>query len=284
MIDWYSFTYTIGEGVFVSYDEFLTTTNAVVESLARASGGLRIIDVFAGRRHSSRAPYRFGLASMQNDVFVHASPLREELLFEISGAGCDRLRRTGILENVIEQTYERATRIDLAVDIETALDPRDFIAEGHTERFKTKSVMTSAKGITCYVGSMKSDLYARVYRYFMPHPRSHLLRIEHVFRRSRARIVAEALVQGADEVTLAARALATFGWRHPIAGLALDGAQALPAEPSHRSSAGRLWWLYNQVAPALAQALVENSLDWDHYMQHVEKLIDEIVSTGKEVS
>jgi len=161
----------------------------------------------------SRAPYKDTWMDAESGISVYASPNLAHCTVEITGQGCEKLIADGTLDVILVQCHERVTRIDVATDIETSTSPTVFVEHLSHERMRASGYQHSATGETCYIGSKKSDRYARVYRYFEPHPRSHLLRIEHVFRRDYAKKVAKSLL-GAKVEEVAAAAGKAFGWSH----------------------------------------------------------------------
>lgn len=138
------------------------------------------------------------------------------MTFEIGGKACAYLHASQRLQAVVLKALEvgNVTRLDIAVDMETDTDPRDFVEQRSNKRQKSVETAVSSTGTTCYIGSRKSDRYARVYRYNDPHPRADLLRCEMVFRGKHADIAARQWLAVGDE-ELAARAGNIYGWEHP---------------------------------------------------------------------
>jgi len=182
--------------------------------------------VFGGdwnKQERSRAPYTDAWVQVGSGITLFASPNLTHACIEISGAGCEYLLSRNTLSSVLGCCQERVTRIDIATDIETRISPSDFVAVLSHDRMRASGFQKSETGETCYVGSKKSDRYARVYRYYKPHPRARLLRIEHVFRRDYAKSVAAAIL-GASVEGAAAAAGKAFGWAH--SDWALDNTDA----------------------------------------------------------
>jgi len=120
---------------------------------------------------------------------------------------------------------------------------------------RSSGYQKSETGETCYVGSQKSDRYARVYRYNEPHPRAHLLRIEHVFRKDYAKLVAKQCVN-ADVADVAAAAGKAFGWAHPVWDVQAIQDCDISLVGERRDDGKTVYWLVNSCAPAFKR-LVE---------------------------
>jgi len=147
-----------------------------------------------------RAPYTDTWSIESDSISLYASPNLTHCCVEITGQGCERIIAMGEMEGILKGCAARLTRIDIATDIETSTQPSEFVSIVSHERMRANGTQNSETGQTCYVGSKKSDRYARVYRYYKPHPRSHLLRIEHVFRRKYAKTVVQAILDTSLQV------------------------------------------------------------------------------------
>jgi len=137
------------------------------------------------------------------------------MTFELPGIPCAVLHAAGKMRQTVETALAQGsvTRLDIATDIETDTDPRDFVLARVGARLKSHQTVVSPSGVTCYLGSPKSDRFARVYRYHEPHERAGLLRVEMVFRKQQAHHAArEWLRLGDDE--FAAQAGNIYGWTH----------------------------------------------------------------------
>jgi len=247
-IDWLTFTLTLryeGEG---SEAYACAIRNGFVD----AFGTVLADRVFAGNftlKDRSRAPYKHAYADTLLGISVFASPTLTHFCVEISGQGCERLIELGAMNEVLTAIHERCTRIDIACDIETEVRPTDFVACLKHERMRASGYQKSSTGETCYVGSQKSDRYARVYRYNAPHPRSHLLRVEHVFRRENAKSVALQCVDNSMENVSVAAGKA-FGWSHMDWKTSDDNGCDISAFKERGRTGSTVYWLVNQCAPA----------------------------------
>jgi hypothetical protein len=218
--------------------------------------------VFGGtweKNERSRAPYTDSWCIKSGGISLYASPNLTHSCVEISGQGCERLIAMGKINRVLSGCAERVTRIDIACDIETLVMPTEFVEKTNHERMRSGGHVFSDTGETCYVGSQKSDRYARVYRYFSPHPRSHLLRVEHVFRKGYAKKVATELGSASMEGVVRASGVA-FGWAHEI----WQPSQVESADISivlERGNTGRtVYWLINSAASAFKRLCNEGTI------------------------
>jgi len=197
-----------------------------------------------------RAPYESRLSLGREGLTVFWSAALDTMLIEISGHGCQRLRERGELDAVVQWLAPRVTRLDVAVDIETETEPAAFVRESGPNRFQTFSTFDSSTGSTRYVGSYSSERYARVYRYRPPLPRSHLLRVEHVFRRSWARTIAE-LIAREGILSAAKYSAGVWGWHHEDWDLEhYDHANRVTREVSTRAP-NTVQWVLSTVFPCL---------------------------------
>jgi hypothetical protein len=185
---------------------------------------------------------------------------------ELSGQTCEIIRDGGAEDELLHLAKERVTRIDLAVDFETDVRPVDFLSNGYNPVFKARSHITDIAGETEYVGSWNSERFARIYRYNDPHPRSHLLRVEHVYRSQWAKAVVPLILEkGVVEACLSAGK--AFGWMHPLWDRSGGEISRLTAPRSTPSQASKYRWLTTQVAPAIRAAISEGWFDFDQWVR-----------------
>jgi len=253
-IDWLSFTMT---PVYKShYPDDITTSEVYADGLKGAFetsfSSVLVQGVFGGtwnKRERSRAPYTDAWELADTGIALFASQTLTHCTIEISGAGCERLIKMDALHEVLLAIYERVTRIDIASDIETETAPLAFVQDVKHERMRASGHYVSETGETCYVGSQKSDRFARVYRYFGPHPRAHLLRVEHVFRKDYAKQVAKECIE-TDIQSVAKAAGDVFGWGH----LDWKTGDASPLDlrgiRGDRTQSSTIRWLISACAPA----------------------------------
>lgn len=221
-----------------------------------------VASVFGGtweKNEKSRAPYTDSWRDRDGGISLFASPNLTHCCVEISGQGCERIIGMGKINDVINACRERITRIDIACDIETTVKPVEFVGVLSHERMRTSGQVISDTGETCYIGSQKSERYARVYRYNPPHPRAHLLRVEHVFRKDYAKKVSQALVDNGIEA-LAVSSGMVFGWAHPIWNPSDMEAPDISVTHERGNSGNTVFWLVNSVAPAFRRLCASGAI------------------------
>lgn len=217
-----------------------------------------------------RAPYSASWGRADGGVRFFGSPRLDHVLAEVSGTGCKTLRAHSRLDEVLRLVAPRASRVDLAVDILCPTKPHVFAAERAVERFTTITDWRSETGDTFYVGSMKSDRFARVYRFAEPHPRSHQLRVEHIFRRTAAKAFAKAILQ--DGYAASVRAAGdVYGWSHPQWQPEQVSAANISAHQVRKPERNTINWLYGAVTSSIVKALRNNELDLEDFFSHIRQ-------------
>jgi hypothetical protein len=208
----------------------------------------------------ARGHYAYSVFSPDSFAAVRWGGSANHVLVEMPGTACQICRDAGFLVGLVSSVADRCTRLDIAVDIPDGGTPEGFISYGYNERFLSHASIISAEGSTEYVGSMKSERYARVYRYNAPHPRAGILRVEHVLRSGYAKSAAEFLAKG-GLAQLASMCGNTWGWRSPdwLQDTATEG--KLRASRSDRHAPGRVRWIHQVVCPALVKAHKEGLID-----------------------
>lgn len=212
--------------------------------------------------------------SMFNDLtyaVVRFGGTANHLLIELPGTACQNLRDQGVLENVVAEAQQRLTRLDMAIDIPGGVSPQTFVQAGYNERFASYAELVSETGVTEYVGSMKSERFARVYMYAAPHPRAGVLRVEHVLRSGYAKTAATILVdQGA--LALATACGNSFGWKCSDWRPEFLTDAKVKSTRVDRHEPGRVRWLHHVCIPALAKAAREGLIDLDEVMARLSSL------------
>lgn len=266
-IDWLSFTLTIRPSI----NDHEAMYVAIEQAIEDVFGVGQTATIFGGRwtkNEHGRAPYSHSWTLRDSGCTLFCNPTLTHMTVEFSGQGCTRLIEQSMMDEVLNNVADRVTRIDVATDITTNTTPEEFIAAGHSERFGSVGMFHSPTGTTAYIGSMKSERFARVYRYVEPHPRAHLLRVECVSRRDHAKAVARAiLTQG--ERSVAATLGDVYGWRHndwqPDAPADAD----LSIVRAEKAAGGTVFWLIKQAAPAFKRLVQEGTImDAESFLQH----------------
>jgi len=253
-IDWLTFTMTPRYGTFdndgMSVGEDYAA--AIEQAWNTTFDGETIAKAFGGsweKQERSRAPYTDAWVLPEKGISLYAGISLNHCCVEISGSGCEKLIQADLLEKILRAVVDRITRIDIACDIETDTTPTQFVSALKHKRMRSGGHQFSSSGETQYVGSRKSERFARVYRYNKPHPRSHLLRIEHVFHKAYAKTVAQAILDSGMESVANASGEA-FGWSHPIWDTTSDSMADLSIVTAERNEGKTVFWLVNSVAPA----------------------------------
>lgn len=219
----------------------------------------------------ARAHYSMSLVQPRLYAAVRFGGSANHVLIEMPGTACQDARDAGSLALIVLEAGERLTRLDIAVDIPDAPTPAEFVGAGYNARFGAHASIISPEGSTEYVGSMKSERFARVYRYAPPHPRAGLLRVEHVLRSDYAKAAAQA-IKAHGVLGLAEMCGKAFGWLHPAwqpDGLT-DG--KLKAQRSDRHEPGRVRWLHQVCIPALVKADRDGLLDLAEVIERLTAL------------
>lgn len=220
-------------------------------------------------RVPSRAPYRIALGRDDRSFTVFGNSHTGTVLYELTGRGCSGLYEWERAQVFISPLVDRLTRIDLAVDMENSTRPSVFSNERGPNGFRSLSYITSDTGETVYIGSPKSDRFARVYRYNEPHPRSHLLRVEFVFRRNLARSAAAELLDTKTKSELMAKLGNTWGLQHREWRPEYHSDETIRTPSLTRNDEDTLMWLYKQVAPAIRRMLKTGALDMTDFLEKV---------------
>jgi len=218
-----------------------------------------------------RAPYAEGFKDDTKGVTIWAGGSCPHFCIEFSGKGLAYLRWSGTEYAVLESFSPFLSRIDIAIDLEGEISPQEFVKYRKSGKQLTNANLSSPSGDTCYIGSMHSERYMRVYRYSPPHPRSHLLRLEMVFRRAYAKQVGtQVLSAGLDAVAKAG--LEDFGFADVVEFEENTPAADLTIYRPERNGGKTLRWIITQVAPAFKKLVSEGIIPnpeeffWRYFM------------------
>jgi hypothetical protein len=250
-IDWVSFSVKVGlsENWKSNHMNLLDYLSVIAPDI-----DLNAADVspIKGRPPYKTITTKDGFSLLEHHLVPHA-------LIEIEGHACARLGQSAVMAILANETVAKGlTRLDIALDIETATMPADIYKAGWGDRWETHSFVDSPTGQTLYVGSPKSDRMCRVYKYAEPHERAHLLRFEYVLRRREAK-KALRFMQDNQLIDLLGILQNIFGWKHPEAcQYTID--DRLPKLPNDRASIGSLLWLAKQVLPAIERLESQNRI------------------------
>lgn len=271
-LDWVSFTYNWDnsdcESDLVAMGKVAT---ALLDLLGEDGYGL-LVGEGDITHEKGRKPYSCSVTNNQGWRVFFNHKINHALV-EISGEGCQRIFTQAGGEYLLQLVKDRVTRVDIACDIECDVKPSDFVSHREPGRFKSFSHIVSDTGETCYIGSMSSNRYARVYRYNAPHPRAGLLRAEHVFRAEDAKKVIEyGFAHGLDD--LVQQVTRVFGWSHPVWTYEPATERELTAHRVERTDAGTLKWLLEAVVPAVERMWNgERRADVAVFMRELAKVV-----------
>jgi len=220
---------------------------------------------------AARGHYSSSIRQPDTFAMIRFGGTANHILVELPGTACAWLTERGVLLDVVTEAAGRLTRLDVAVDIPGGALPAEFVGAGYNERFVSHASIVSAEGTTEYVGSMKSERFARVYQYAAPHPRAGITRVEHVYRSEYARAAAAVLIER-GVVGVAAASGATWGWRSTSWQLdALDSGR-IQVTRADRHQPGRVRWLHQVVIPALVRADADGLLTLEELIESLTTL------------
>lgn len=258
-IDWLSFT-------LLAHTDTSTEDNYHTAIESALYGGLTapLVEILFHthweERSGGRAPYNRSWDIGDSGIVVFTSDKLNHILIECGGKACDYIRERVMMDALLVMVQTRLSRIDIAVDMQTDAQPVEFVEERTGRKARNVALIESDTGQTCYLGSMKSESYIRVYKYAPPHPRSNLLRAEFVFRRKYARVMAgEIIVQGLDNVVTELGRRAGFqheAWK-PEDGLS----EKIKFSRPEREASGTLFWLIKSAAPAFKRMVDEGIIE-----------------------
>lgn len=209
---------------------------------------------------AGRKPYSESVKLEETGAMIFFNPKLDHALVEISGSACQRYIEAGYLDFILEAVRNRVTRLDIAVDMLTDTDPREFCAARSHDRMRNGSIWDEDSGVTQYVGSYKSDRFARVYRYNPPHERAHLLRSEFVMRGGLAKFGAQEIHEK-GLATYTAELGNAFGWAHPDWKPTVMTSDKPLNYRSDRPEGKTLFWLADTIASLIARLHNEGALD-----------------------
>lgn len=236
------------------------------EALARVSTiiGRNIMQTLFGDVQpgldTGRYRYKYRIDDPNSGASLYFSPELTHMLIEAKGRACAALSENGQIIEFLALVGVSRSRLDVSADLATDTTPIEFARAGFSHRFSTGSQHYSDNGLSVYVGSPKSQRRAIIYRYQEPHPRAHLLRVEHRFKGLAAEDMAHVIVEhGVVAAVKAAGEL--FGWRHPLWAPPFDGDVELPRVTVGAKDTGVVRWLLTQVFPAMRKYEEDGRID-----------------------
>lgn len=269
-IDWLSYTVPNTGSTFPARTPFTGCSVTVVDEFCRsietANNGWG-----AYAPVKPNAPFGYAQQHTETGARIEWGGGSDRVLVSYPGKACFALTLSGKMRDVLRLHSGGCTRIDVTLDMVTETAPRDFVAKRNKDRHKNGAVMFSETGETVYVGSWSSDRFARVYRYFPPHPRAEYLRAEHVFKGKQAKALCAQLVQTAPK-NLMANIGEIYGWAHSDWVQSLQDVKDRVEVAWHkdeRRQSKTLKWLEETCLPAIARLVREGEI------VHLEEWLEE---------
>ena len=255
IIDWLSFTVHIGE--HEDNDWFYSQIDKTCQAFLGKTWDKITDNLGDWQIRSGRAPYSTSYDTMMGIKIYFGKP--EHVLIECSGTGCAWLNEIGALNDTQRRIEKAVTRVDVAVDMVSTATPTQFTEQRQGKRFRATSTIKSSSGETIYLGSRKSEKYARVYRYAEPHPRANLLRAEHVFRKDAAKRLLHDLNNSTlQDITASIGEM--YGWLH--ADWQPDGEPIeLSTYRAERPEGKTIAWLISQCGPAFRKCVDSGAIE-----------------------
>lgn len=231
------------------------------DALFRVAGGAWLWDMLIENQAvegGGRKPFSKSLSGGGVTYWWH--PKMQNSLLEFSGRGCQYLREKTMLEPIVREFQPRITRFDIASDIQTGLKPIEFLPdENIPKRIISRDYIVSKTGLTLYVGSFKGSEFTRIYRYFKPHPRADLLRVETVFRHENAKDAAAVWLKSGAEPLLV-RTQQRIGITNPLYDVATGGLRATFYRPNN-GNPSTLNWMLGTVAKSFKRLVADGSIE-----------------------
>ena len=271
LIDWLSFSIEAKTKDMRSSGEQLK----IIDQELRKCLGDELLGVLSwntAEYGKGRPPHPYSLRVKRTGFTVFVAPQHDRIMCELSGVTCRILDEHDLILSMLERTHGYMSRLDLAVDILTAVEPSKFVEDGYNGRFTSAGSYNSPSGKTEYVGSRKSDRYARVYRYNKPHDRGKFLRVEMVMKRKYAKLYAQRLIQEGMKSAIF-HAGEEFGWQSILWDVPSAQASELKLGRRARTHDKTLRWLEEAVVPAFLRLVRSGGLDeWEDWL--VENIVD----------
>lgn len=196
--------------------------------------------------------YPYGLQHVESGICFRWGEVNDHIKVDCSGKSCDYLHEHNHLIDALRTYGDRASRVDIAIDVETDALPETWVAQLTLKRTPVVSTINSQSGQTVYIGSRKSERMCRVYRYYEPHPRSETLRVEVELKKNLARTFCSRLVNETIDGVIYGELLPYMV--QPENWLEVEGEY----EQTHhvlekREHSDKLAWLERQVVPSLRE-------------------------------
>jgi len=272
-IDYFAMTIPIRSPIGEFGHEALLFTVKAFTSFFHLENGIYELAGSWGVEGGTR-PYSTRLRHSITDVCLSVGNANAHVYVEFAGKACNNYEAQGGLDDIIQRSADRVSRIDFSVDILTDVDPRDFSEQRENRSFKSSGNKRTPSGRTEYVGGRTSERMARIYRYEPPHPRSHLLRVEAEYKGLAAKAAAKHYLEvGLQQASLDAHK--AFGWTHPTWTPENGSSGKIPYKTYRPENASTVRWLYGDVVTALSKAIKAGLVDFDDWLEFLEESIKE---------
>jgi len=222
---------------------------------------------------AGKFPYTARLRHSITDVCLSVGNTNAHIYVEFAGKSCNTFEAQGGLDDIIQRSTDRVSRIDFAVDILTGIDPREFSEQRTNKSFKSSGNKRTPSGRTEYVGGRTSERMARVYRYEPPHPRAHLLRVEAEYKGIAAKTASKHYLEvGLQQAALDAHQ--AFGWTHPVWKPDIETGGKIAYKAYRPDNASTVRWLYGDVVTALSKAIKKDLINLDEWLDFLQKSLN----------
>jgi len=268
-IDYYAFTIPIQSPIKdISHESLLSFTNTVVSFLNLQP--VHFLSPASWGIEKAKHPYHTRLRHSTTDLCISVGNVNAHLYIELAGKCCATFDGGGILDDVIQKSASRVSRIDFATDILCQTDPLEFSSQRKNKSFKSSGNKRTPSGRTEYIGGRTSERMARVYRYEPPHPRADFLRVEAEYKGLAAKAATKHYLEvGLQQATLDAHS--AFGWEHP-AWTPENGDYGKIAYKAYRpENASTVRWLYGDVIKSLSKAIASGLIDFDDWLKTLQE-------------
>lgn len=273
LIDWLSFSIEVNiKNMRNAESERAAIDTALLKCLGPKT--CQALDWSMAEYGKGRPPHQYSFRVKKTGFAVFVAPQHGRVLCELSGTTCRIIDEAGLMLGILDQVHSSMSRLDLAIDIVTDVEPREFVGAGYNGRFTSAGSFNSPSGKTEYIGSRKSDRYARVYRYNKPHDRHKFLRVEMVMKKLYAKLYARRLIQDGLKAAIAS-AGEEFGWQSILWDVPTAQASELTLERRSRSHDKTRRWLEEAVVPAFLRLVRTGGFeDWEDWL--VTNIVDEL--------
>jgi DNA relaxase NicK len=274
-VDWFAFTVPLVSG---TKDQSPDTVQHMRNAVNLASSGLfsPFYVVCEWELRNVAGFYAVTLIDQNSGFRMSWGDVNKHVYVELPGKACTAFSQVSDLPGLISVQQSRCSRIDLAGDWLTDVEPRGIIGNAYESGRRAFSQIRSHEGLTVYVGSRKSERFMRVYRYAAPHPRHEFLRIEHEYKGATAKTACATYL---GEGCAAAFSLAcnSYNWDDSRVKEFSFTEGKISSTRTRTDKAATLLWLMESVAPSLAKAAKEGVIDLDEFIEsEVRPLINRI--------